>query len=587
MPVPLHRRLAALLRPAADDAPIVAAARGLTIVDVVRRFWPRLRPLRGWLVVGAVLLAVVPAISVVEIVLFGHLVDVVLVPADLGPLAWIALAYLGLNLLSGLASGADDYLSTWISQRFLVGLRRDTFAHVLAQPAAAHDRRRLGDTLTRLTSDIAAVESFMVGQLSAAVSAVLRLACYLAALCWLAFNLTLAALVVVPAFWWVATRFARLTRDVSRERRRRGGSLTAVTEENLANAALVQTYGREDEAVAAYHRHNRAIADAELAGSRVRSLFLPMVDLLELAGVLLVVLLGVWALSNGDLTLGGLLAFLTLLLQCYRPVRELADLVPALFSATAGVERVCELLDEPVAADRPGATPLPTTAAPAAVALRAVAVTYPGATAPALDGLDLDVAPGERVALVGPSGSGKSTVARLLTRQLDADAGRVLLDGHDVADHTRASVRAAVTVVHQEQLLLDTTVREAIALGRPDATDAEVEAAARAADVHDVVVRLPDGYATRVGQRGRTLSGGQRQRLAVARALLTDARVLVLDEPTTGLDEAATHRLLDAVLAGPRDRTVVVLTHDPAVMARADRVVDLTAAAPVRQPVPA
>ena len=186
----------------------------------------------------------------------------------------------------------------------------------------------------------------------------------------------------------MSRRFADFTRDVSRERRRRGGSLGSLTEESLSNAALVQAFGREEQAVADYHRQNRAIAGAELAGSRVRAFFLPLVDLAELIGVLLVIGLGVWSLATDRLTLGGLLAFLTLLMQCYGPVRELTDLVPSLFSATAGVERIVELLDEPAAHDRPGATALP--AGAGAVALRGVTYTYPGARTPALVGVDLE-----------------------------------------------------------------------------------------------------------------------------------------------------------------------------------------------------
>ncbi len=576
----LLARAAASLRPGDDDDPLVAQARGMTIADVVRRFWPRLRPLRGWLFVGLLLLAAAPAITVAETLLFQQLVDRVLVPADPGPLLWLALVFLGLNLLSGVVTGADDYLGTWISQKFLVGLRRDSFAHVLSQPSLTQDRRRMGDVLTRLTSDVSAVESFMVGQLTVGIGAVLQLAFSLAALFYLQWQLAAASLVVVPVFWWVSTRFARLTKDVSRERRRRGGSLSSVTEESLANASLVQGYGREADAVASYQRQNEAIASAELAGSRVRAVFLPLVDLAELAGMLLVIGLGVWALATDTLSLGGLLAFLTLLITCYKPVRELSQLVPSLFSATAGVERIVELLDEPAAGDRPGATPLPPPPAGTprgGVELRDVSYTYPDAAAPVLDGLGLVVRPGERVALVGPSGTGKSTVARLLTRALEPEAGQVLLDGHDLADRTAVSVRAAVTVVQQEQLMLDASVHDNIAFSRPDATRSEVEAAARAADAHDFVSRMPQGYDSRVGQRGRSLSGGQRQRLALARALLRESRLLVLDEPTTGLDEATSRRLLEAVLRGCGDHAVLLLTHDAVALEYVDRVIDLAA----------
>ncbi|UFN42681.1 ABC transporter ATP-binding protein [Nocardioides okcheonensis] len=569
----LRSRLDGALRAAPEQSALVDVAASLRLVDIGRRFWPRLRPLRGWLVVGLLLLAAAPVISVAEAMLYQRLVDDVLVPAAFEPLLVLALLYVGLNLASGVVSGADDYLATYVSQRFLVDLRRDVFAHVLSLPSTTQDRRRLGDTLTRLTTDVAAVERFMVSQVSEGVGALVRLVVLVGALLWMDWQLALASLVVAPLFWWASTRFARLTRDVSRERRRRGGSLGSVTEEALGNAALVQSYGREDRAVAAYDGHSRAIAGAELAASRIRALFLPLVDLAELLGVLVVVGLGVWSLTTDRLTLGGLLAFLALLMQCFGPVRTLADLLPDLYSASAGVERVVELLDEPAGGDRADATPLPR--GPGALSVREATYAYPGTSRPALDRLSLEVAAGEVVAVVGPSGSGKSTLGRLLSRQLVADSGVVAIDGHDVAKRTAASVRDVVTVVHQEQLMLDASVHDNLALGRPDATRAEVRAAARDAGAHDFVEALPHGYDTRIGQRGRSLSGGQRQRLAVARALLRPGRVLVLDEPTTGLDADAARRLMEALTTGPRDRTILVLTHDPLVLEHVDRVVRL------------
>ncbi|GAB3198801.1 ABC transporter ATP-binding protein [Nocardioides hungaricus] len=578
-------RLIALLRPPPDDSGLVEAAPPMTIVGVLRRFGPRLRGLRRWLAFGLLLLAAAPLIEVAEVMLFQRLVDDVLVPADLGPLLTIALLYIGLNLAGALVSGADDYLTTWISQRFLFDLRSDVFGHTLSLPLPSLDRRRLGDVMSRLTSDVAAVESFMIGNLASGIGNLVRLIVYVGALVWLDWLLALAALAVVPLLGWVTSRFARFVRAVSRERRRRSGSLSAVAEENLANAALVQAYGREGDALAKYQRENRAIVGAELAGSRIRAVFLPAVDLAELVGVLAVVGLGTWALSQDRLTVGGLLAFLALLAQCYGPLRSLADLVPALFSASAGVERIVDLLDQERPTDRPGARPLAPTAG--AVELRGVSVRYPDAARDALTDVDLRVAPGECVALLGPSGAGKTTVARLLTRHLDPDHGRVAIDGVDLRDATLASVREAVTVVLQEQLLLDETVHDNIAFARPDADRADVVAAARAADADEFVRRLPDGYDTRIGQRGRSLSGGQRQRLAMARALLRDAPVLVLDEPTTGLDPDTARRVMSALVAAAGRRTVLVITHDPAVLDVIDRVVRLDHGRIVGEPVPA
>ena len=545
----------------------------MTLVEVFRRFWPRLRPLRWWLALAMVLVSAAPAIEVVEILLFQRLVDDVLVPAVWQPLVFLALMYVGLNLASAVVSGFDDYLSTWISQRFLLDLRTDVFRHVLSLPLHVHERRRLGDVMSRITSDVAAVETFMIGHLAGGIDSVVRLVFFVGALLYLQWELALASMVVIPLFWWISRGFADFVKRLSRERRRRSGSLSAITEENLANGALVQSYNREQDAVDKYHRQNEAIVEAELAGSRVRGVFMPLVDLAELAGLLIVIAMGVWVLQTDRLTLGGLLAFLTLMTQCYRPIRDLADLLPAMYSATAGIERIVELLDEKPPANRPGAAPLRDPRG--GIRLEGVTARYPAALVDALHEVDLEIRPGEMVAVMGPSGAGKSTLARLLTRHVDPAAGVVRIGDQDLRDVTVASVRDAVTIVLQETMLLDASVEENIAFARPEATPEEVRAAARAADADTFIQALPDGYGTRIGQRGRSLSGGQRQRLAMARALLRDSPVLILDEPTNGLDPDTARRVLEPLRESARGRTVILVTHDPVAAEITDRTIRL------------
>jgi ATP-binding cassette, subfamily B, bacterial len=565
----LRARLRRLLVPVADGQALVASAPVVALREIFRRFWPDARPYRAAIALGVVFVVLVPLVEAVEIWLFKLVVDDVLVPHDAAALLPLAAVYLGLTLLGGLIRFGDDYLAAWVGERFLLDLRARVFGHLQKLSLDTLDRRRMGDLLARLTADVQAIERFVLTGVGDALGALARIVFFAGALLLLSWKLALVSLVVVPLFWVLARRFSRLVKHASREKRRRSGTLAAVAEESLANAALVQGLNREQTEVARFRRENEAILEAELAATRIRSLYAPLVDLLELLGGMVVVALGVWALTSGDLTIGGLLVFLAYLSQLYGPVRDLGSLVNSLFAAAAGAERVIELLDErPAVVDRSDARPL--RRARGHVELRDVRYAYPGASAPALDGLSLRIAPGECVALVGPSGAGKSTVARLLLRFADPTAGSVLLDGHDLRDLRLRDVREHVGLLAQETLLFEGSVRENVAYGRDDAGDAEVEAVARAVGIANLLD-------ARVGQRGRALSGGQRQRVAIARALVRDSAVVVLDEPTTGLDADARGAVLAALDALLAERTTILISHDLEVLARASRVVELPA----------
>ncbi|MFD5121324.1 ABC transporter ATP-binding protein [Streptomyces sp. NPDC058385] len=571
MPRHVLRRL---LSVGEDADAVVAPAPPLPPREVFRRFWPYTRGRRRWLVPLVLFSLIGPLVDAAELWLFKIVVDEVLVPRDLGPFLWIAPTYLGLIVGSGILGFTDDMTSTWVSERFLLALRCDVFRHVQGLSLGFFERRRLGDVLSRVTGDVDAVETFLLSGVADALYQVIRLGVFLGLLLYLQWDLTLLALVIVPLFWSAARHFSRLIKEASRERRRRSGSLSAVAEESLSNVALVQAYNRQSWQEHRFERENVGKFRAAMASARIRAVYRPLVEIIEVSGALAVMGLGTWKLAQGQLTLGGLLVFLALIGKLYSPIRDLSRLGNSFYAASASAERIIELLDQ-----RPqvveAATARRTGRARGDVEFDGVSFRYPGTTRRALSGVSFRVAPGETLALVGASGAGKSTVAKLQLRFYDPDQGTVRLDGRDLRDLFLSDVRESVAVVLQETLVFHGTVRENIAYGRPEATEAEIVAAARAADAHDFIQRLPAGYDTMVGQSGRTLSGGQRQRLAIARAMIRDAPVLLLDEPTTGLDVQSGRRIMGPLRRLMAGRTTIVISHNLLTVRDATRIVVL------------
>ena len=571
----LRNQFRRFVSPTGEDEGVVPATPSLSLTQIVRRFWPDARPYRRWIPALLVLIALAAAIETAEIWLFKLLVDDVLVPGEVSPLLWIALAYLTLTLVGGLVNFGDEYLSDWLSEHFLLNLRSRVFGHVQGLSLDVLDRRRLGDVIARVTDDVRTIETFVLSGLTDGLGSILRIVFFSAALFYLQWQLALVALVVVPLFYFAARTFGRLIKRTAREARRRSGSLTALAEQSLTNVALVQASNRQEHELRRFRSEGEGIVRARLASTRIHALFSPVVDLIELAGVLLVIVLGTLAVANGSLTIGGILVFITYLTQLYSPVRSLSSLSNRFFEAAAGAERVIELLDErPRVTERPDAVRLGR--ARGVLELAEVDFTYPGSSRPAVHGLSLRAEPGETVALVGASGAGKSTVARLLLRFYDPDAGAARLDGHDLRELELASLRRNVALLAQEGLIMRGTVRENIGYGRPGATEPEIVAAARSAGAEDFILDLPEGYDTDLRERGRRLSGGQRQRIAIARALACDAPALILDEPTTGLDADARMALAEPLRRLMSERTTIVISHDLLTVRDADRILVLS-----------
>jgi ATP-binding cassette subfamily B protein len=548
------------------------------IGDVFRRFWSYTRGDRRWLVIGGGCALLVAGCELGTVSVFDAITDRVLTARHLGGFWALAGWWLAIAGLAAAAMFFGEYLTSLASERFALRLRDDVLAHVQRLPPDFIDRRPLGDLMVRLTEDVAVIEGVTAsGALSAVTSAVSAVAFAVAAavVCW---PLAVVACVVAPLFFLTSRAFSGRVQRAAERERSLTGTLTSAIEESLSGQALIQAYSRQTGELRQLHETGDSWLRARMTQIRLGAVYAPAVYLAETLCALTVFGVGAWELTRGAVTLGGLLAFAILLVYLYSPVQELASFPLSVSGAAESIARVTEILDTaPPVTD--GTVVRATIKSRGVVTFDDVSFAYPETGGPVLRHLSFVAGPGQLLAVTGPSGCGKSTVAKLLLRFYDPDGGRVLLDGIDIRDLSLRALRHNVTLLQQEHLLRPGTVADNIGYGRRGASPGEIVAAARAAGAHEFISALPDGYDTRVGQQGRLLSGGQRQRIAIARALLRDAPVIVLDEPTTGLSPAETRQLMELLLPVIAGRTVIVITHDPAVAAGADRLITLNSRA--------
>jgi ATP-binding cassette, subfamily B, bacterial len=503
-------------------------------------------------------------------------------PAGLAAAALGGVALVGIGALVGYLV---TYLTSATAERVGADLRESLFGRLLHLGLPFHDRHRSGDLVTRLTGDVARVEDSMVAWFTVLVPELLTLAGMVVVVLAVDPTLGLAALAVAPPLALVVALRRRRIRGAQRTSRDADAALAGEATEVLRNVRVVQAFTREPEAGARFSGRSRGAVRAALDAMDLEARWSPVADLLLAAGGGLVLWLGVTAVAGGRMTLGTLLVVLAYLSSLYGPIRALARLARTLARGAASRERILEVLDSgEVVPEAPD--PVPAAPPRRGLALRGVWFAY-AEGAPVLRHLDLEVAAGERVCVVGPTGAGKSTLLALLLRFYDPEAGAVELDGVDLRRLELASLRRQIALVPQDPWMLDGTIADNLAFGRPGATPEALEAAARAAFLDDVVSRLPDGWNTQVGEGGVRLSGGQRRRVALARAILRDASVLLLDEPTSGLDAASEQAVLDALDRAAEGRTVLVVSHRLGLAARADRVVVLDGGRVVEQGPPA
>jgi ATP-binding cassette subfamily B protein len=498
-----------------------------------------------------------------------------ILPGSASPHGLLAYAAAGTVLIFLIATASTtfyNYFSLQIGQRMVFDLASDMFAHLQRLSLVFHSRRELGDTIQRVTGDSYCVSTFVTDALIPAVQALLMLVAMFFVMWSLEPTLTLVAIAVLP-FLGVVIRFlARPIKDRARESRDYEGKLTSVVEQTLGAVPAVQAFTREkieeqrfrhyaDRTVVAYLR-------STIAGIWLE-IFSGIVTTVGTAGV---IYLGADLALQGKLTPGTIIVFLSYLGSLYDPLDALTGTAQTIQGAAADADRVCEILEvEPAVQDRPEATD-----AVIAGPIRYEHVSFgyePGRKA--LDDVSLEARPGDVVAIVGETGAGKTTLAHMLVRFYDPWEGRITIDGRDIRDFKHRSLRGQIALVLQDPFIFPLTIRDNIAYGRPDASLEEIEAAARAANAHDFIMRLPERYDTEVGERGATLSGGEKQRLSIARAFLKDSPVLILDEPTSALDARTESSLMEALERLMAGRITFIIAHRLSTTRRATEIIVL------------
>lgn len=483
-------------------------------------------------------------------------------------LNFAVLAVIVIAIFGALSSYFEKYLTTSVGQWVMHDLRRVLYSHIQKLSLSYHDQKRTGDLISRVTSDIDAVQNLISNVLLGILVNILTLVGMVLVMFYLNWAFTLIALMVAPGLFLVVYYFTHRIKKASRAMRKQEGEVVSVLEEVLSSIRVVKAFAREDYEQARFEQESRESVKAALQARNVKAKLPPIVEIIVACGTCLVLWYGARLVLSGGLTSGELLVFLLYLGKMYKPMRELSKMTDTISKASIGWERIREVLEnEMQVRDMPGARQAPRFKGK--IEFDHVSFSYNEAQ-PILKDLSLKIESGQLAALVGPTGAGKTTIVSLLPRFYDATSGAIRIDGQDVRNFKQKSLREQISFVLQESLLFRAPVWQNIAYGKPEATREEVIRAAKLANADEFIEKMADGYDTMIGERGVTLSGGQRQRITIARAVIRNSPILVLDEPSAGLDAESEKLVFDALGRLMEGRTSIVIAHRLATVLRAD-----------------
>ena len=496
------------------------------------------------------------------------MIDKVLMERDMAMLNLIAGGIIVVFFFRGIFYYGQSYLVSFVGQRVVIDIREALFEKFQRMPLAYFDRHQTGEIMSYVTNDVQALQNALVDKLIELVTESSVLIGSITLMFYLDWKLTLVTLITVPLVGQAMNIFGKKLKKSGIVIQERLADINSLLQESISAVRVVKSFVRERYENERFHRQNELNFQAEMKNVQLTSLLTPTVEFLAAITVTFILWIGGYEVVQGDLTAGALVAFLTYAVNLANPVKRISRIYGTVQRAMAAIDRVFGVLDmEETIRDRKNAVPLPEIEG--RVAVKDVSFSYKEG-APALSHVSLEASPGQLIAFVGPSGAGKSTIANLIPRFYEVNEGAIEIDGHDVRDVTLDSLREQIGIVPQETMLFSSSVRENIRYGRLDATDKEIEEAARAANAEEFILQLPEGYETKIGERGLNLSGGQRQRISIARAILKNPRILILDEATSALDtesEKIVQAALDKLMVG---RTSFAIAHRLSTIFNAD-----------------